>query len=75
MGRRSAQRYTIPVGYEISGDRVTIHVGSPDRKLWWRNLTDAGAAVELVVGGRRVTGHGVASREGDQTIVRVALGR
>ena len=74
-GRRSGRRYTIPVGYEMAGPQVTITVGSPDRKVWWRSLTGTGAPVELVVRGRRRTGHAVASRAGDQALVRVALDR
>jgi hypothetical protein len=72
-GRRSGQRYTIPVGYELAGADVTITVGSPDRKVWWRSLTGMGAPVELVVRGQRRTGHAVATRAGGHTLVRVAL--
>jgi hypothetical protein len=55
--------------------RVTITVGSPDHKVWWRSLTGTGAPVELTVRGRRRTGHAVATRTGDQALVRVALDR
>ena len=41
-GRRSGRRFTIPVGYEIAGLQVTITVGSPERKVWWRSLTARG---------------------------------
>jgi hypothetical protein len=74
-GRRSGHRYTIPVGYEVTGVDVTITVGSPDRKVWWRSLTGAGAPVELQIGNRRRTGHGVATRARDQAFVHVALDR
>ena len=74
-GRRSGRRYTIPVGYEMGDLHVTITVGSPDRKVWWRSLTGTGAPVELIVRGRRRTGHAVATRTGDQALVRVALDR
>jgi len=72
-GRRSGRRYTIPVGYEMAGLQVRINVGAPDRKVWWRSLTAAGAPVELLVRGRRRTGHAVAARAGDQALVRVTL--
>jgi hypothetical protein len=72
-GRRSGHRYTIPVGYEMAGGDVTITVGSPDRKVWWRSLTGTGAPVELVVRGQRRTGHAVATRAGDNAFVRAAL--
>ncbi len=74
-GRRSGRRYTIPVGYQMAGRQVTITVGSPDRKVWWRSLKGTGAPVELIVRGRRRTGHAVATRTGDQAHVRVALDR
>jgi hypothetical protein len=74
-GRRSGHRVTIPVGYEMAGLEVTITVSSPERKVWWRSLTGPGAPVELVIRGRRRTGHAVATRAGDKALVRVALRR
>jgi hypothetical protein len=74
-GRRCGRRYTIPVGYRIAGLEVTITVGSPDCKVWWRSLTGLGAPVELLIGGRRRTGHGVATRARDWAFVHVALDR
>jgi hypothetical protein len=72
-GRRSGRRFTIPVGYEMAGLKVTITVASPERKVWWRSLTGSGAPVELVIRGRRRTDHAVATRAGDKALVRVAL--
>jgi hypothetical protein len=74
-GRRSGRRITIPVGYEIAGLQVTISLGSPERKVWWRSLTGTGAPVELVIRGRRRTGHAIATQAGDKTLVHVALSR
>jgi hypothetical protein len=74
-GRRSGRRFTIPVGYEMAGLEVTITVGSPEHKLWWRSLTGTGAPVELVIRGRLRTGHAVATRAGDKALVHVALSR
>ena len=74
-GRRSGRRYTIPVGYQMVDLQVTITVSSPDHKVWWRSLTGTGAPVEMVVRGRRRTGHAVATRAGEQALVRVALDR
>ena len=54
-GRRTGRRYTFPVGYRRDGDRVTVHVGWPQRKHWWRNLTDRGR-VEMVIRGQRYQG-------------------
>jgi hypothetical protein len=74
-GRRSGRRHTIPTRFKVDGDVVTITAHWADRKLWWRNLTGTGARVELVVRGRRCTGHAVATRHGDHAVVRVALDR
>jgi deazaflavin-dependent oxidoreductase (nitroreductase family) len=54
-GRRTGRRYTFPVGYRQDGDRVSINVGWPERKRWWRNLTDGGR-VEMRIRGRRRVG-------------------
>jgi deazaflavin-dependent oxidoreductase (nitroreductase family) len=55
-GRRSGRAYTFPVGYSQDGDRVTIGVGWPERKVWWRNLRDGGQ-VRLRLRGVERTGH------------------
>jgi F420H(2)-dependent quinone reductase len=73
-GRRSKREYTIPVFYRDKGDEVTIAVGWPDRKVWWRNLTGKGAPVRLVVRGQELHGHAVATREaGRDALVRVRV--
>jgi hypothetical protein len=73
-GRRSGREYTIPVFYRDKGDEVTIAVGWPDRKVWWRNLTGEGGEVRLVIRGRAVRGHAVATREaGRDALVRVRV--
>ena len=56
-GRRSRREYTIPVLYRDKGDEVTIAVGWPDRKVWWRNLTGEGGPVRLVVRGQASGSH------------------
>src|SRR5436190_15806319 len=73
-GRRSGRDYTIPVLYRDKGDEVTIAVGWPDRKVWWRNLTGEGGPVRLIVGGQKLRGHAVATRDaGHDALVRVRL--
>ena len=62
-GRRSGRRYTFPVGYRQDGDRVTVNVGAPARKRWWRNLRDQDR-VEMRIRGKRRAGH--AQAHGDQ---------
>ncbi|MET0510812.1 MAG: hypothetical protein ABW135_03910 [Thermoleophilaceae bacterium] len=74
-GRRSGRRYSIPVGYRMAGLEVTIRVGAPQRKVWWRSLTGTWTPVELIIRGRRRSGHAVATRAGGQAFVRVALER
>ena len=70
-GRRSGRTFTFPVGYHRDGDRVTISVGSPERKRWWRNLSDA-APVEIWLAGVRRAGTGQA-RGDERTGVTVEI--
>ncbi len=73
-GRRSGRKYTIPAFYRDKGDEITIAVGWPDRKVWWRNLTGDGGDVRLVVRGQEVAGHAVATRDaGRDALVRVRV--
>ncbi len=50
---------TFPVGYRRDGDRVTIGVALPQRKVWWRNLLGEGAPVRLRIRGADRAGHAV----------------
>ena len=50
-GRRTEQRFTIPVGYRQEAGVVTIQVGAAARKRWWRNLR-GGAPVAMRLAGR-----------------------
>jgi hypothetical protein len=73
-GRKSGREYTIPTFYRDKGDEVTIAVGWPDSKVWWRNLTGEGGPVRLVIRGRELRGHAVASRDpGRDALVRVRI--
>jgi len=73
-GRRSGREYTIPCFYRGKGDEVTIAVGWPDRKVWWRNLTGGGGPVRLLVQGHELRGHAVATRDaGRDALVRVLV--
>jgi deazaflavin-dependent oxidoreductase (nitroreductase family) len=72
-GRRSGREYTFPVGYSRRGDRVTIIVGWPERKVWWRNLRGDGAPVRIRVRGSEHTGHARA-RGDERTGVAVEVG-
>ena len=70
-GRRTGRRYSFPVGYRQQGDRVTIGVGWPERKHWWRNLRDGGP-VRLRLRGVERTGHATA-RGNERTGVTVEV--
>jgi hypothetical protein len=73
-GRRSGREYTFPVEYEQDGELVTVTVGWPERKRWWRNLRGAGAQVRLRLRGTERTGH--AEAHGDErsgVTVRIRL--
>jgi hypothetical protein len=64
VGRRSGQTFEIPVGYRRSGDSLTINVGAPDSKNWWRNFLGEGRPITLLnLDGADRTGHAVASRD------------
>jgi hypothetical protein len=54
-GLRSSNEYTLPVAYRLDGDRLTIPVRWPERKLWWRNLRN-GAPVKLRLRGTERSG-------------------
>jgi len=74
-GRRSGRTFSIPVGYRRDGDEVTIGVGMPDAKRWWRNFLGDGAPLTLRLDGTDRPGHAVARRdeEGNVTVtVRLA---
>lgn len=64
-GRSSGRRYTFPVGYRQTGDRVIVNVGWPERKHWWRNLR-RGGRVEMRIRGHRREGQ--AQARGDERI-------
>jgi len=73
-GRRSGREHTFPVGYVRVGDVVTITVGAPERKRWWRNLTTP-APVRLRVRGKDLTGQAQArgtEEKGIEVIVNLA---
>jgi hypothetical protein len=54
-GRVSGRRFTIPVGYQRSGDRVTVMVSEAPAKHWWRNFREP-ADVSLRLRGRNRRG-------------------
>ena len=71
-GRRTGRTHTFPIGYNREGDRVTIPVTWPERKLWWRNLR-GGAPVRLRLRGENRTGHAVVSGDENSGVVKVEV--
>ena len=73
-GRRSGRTFTFPVSYRLVGDVVTIGVGWPERKAWWRNLRGEGAPVRMRIRGADRSGHAVARGDERQGVtVEVTL--
>jgi deazaflavin-dependent oxidoreductase (nitroreductase family) len=58
-GRRSGKKRTFPVAYQQDGDKLTLHIDWPEKKVWWRNLKSP-APVSVRVRGRQRTGTGEA---------------
>jgi deazaflavin-dependent oxidoreductase (nitroreductase family) len=54
-GRRTGQRYTIPVGYQRAGDVLHVLVSKARRKQWWRNYRAPGP-IEVELAGERWRG-------------------
>lgn len=53
---------------------MTVAVGWPDRKVWWRSLTGDGGPVRMLIRGRELRGHAVATREAERdALVRVRV--
>jgi hypothetical protein len=69
-GRRSGREFTIVTGYKRTDKGVRIGVDWPERKVWWRNFTEAAGPVRVRVAGTEYAGTAVT--EGDlETGVRV----
>lgn len=74
-GRKSGRTFTLPVAYRRTGDTVTIQVGIPDQKAWWRNFLGDGAPMTIQLDGTERSGHAVAHRdERGQVAVLLDLG-
>ena len=62
-GRRSGREHTFPTGFSRDGERVRIVVGSPERKVWWRNLLTPAPVRLRIEGENRI---GTAKASGDE---------
>lgn len=67
-GRRSGQRYTIPVWAKVDGETLRIAVGAASKKRWWRNLRGEGADVTVLLARQERTGHAVATGDLDSGV-------
>ena len=70
-GRRSGRSYEIPLRYAALPDgRLVVVALRPDRKLWWRSVTES-ALVSVVLMGERRSGSAslVEGRERDAALV------
>jgi hypothetical protein len=61
-GRRTGKKRTFPVAYQQEGDKLTLHIDWPEKKVWWRNLI-GGAPVTVRL--RNVVRHGQGVTVGD----------
>jgi F420H(2)-dependent quinone reductase len=71
-GRSSGRNFTIPVMYAECEGTLTVFVGHPEQKRWWRNLR-GGAEVEVRLRGLRLRGQ--AEVVEDSAAVETYLGR
>jgi hypothetical protein len=62
-GRKSGKRFTLPVNYRRRDDTVTIWVGIPEQKTWWRNFLGTGAPLTVHLPGGDRSGQAVAVRD------------
>jgi hypothetical protein len=53
-GRSSGRRFTIPAMYAEHDGTLTIYVGHPERKRWWRNFLSGSEVVDVWLRGRRL---------------------
>ena len=71
-GPRTGRQYRFPVEYRRQGDEVTIGVGWPEEKKWWRAFRGEGHPLTLLLDGRDRPGHGRAL-EGTDGSVQVVV--
>ena len=75
-GRHSGRTFEIPLRYrELAGGQLVVVALRPERKLWWRSLSEP-AQVSVVVRGVRLTGTAalVEARERHEAVAAYAAG-
>src|SRR3954468_20874053 len=73
-GRRTGRTFEIPVGYVGEASGLVVTVGAPERKQWWRNISES-TPVTVILRGRARTGVASLVHDGGTTKVRIALSR
>ncbi|MDJ0396345.1 hypothetical protein QMK17_23860 [Rhodococcus sp. G-MC3] len=72
-GRKSGRTFSIPISYKRRGDEVSVAVAFPDKKAWWRNFYPEGGPISIELDGVQRSGHAVATRNGNQVLVKIRL--
>jgi hypothetical protein len=72
-GRRTGQRRRLVAAYTRTGQRVTITVGQPESKTWWRNFLTP-YRLRLRLAGEELDGMAHVEPEADAVHVLVDLG-
>lgn len=60
----SGRTFELPVQYAAGDNAVVVLPGSPQAKVWWRNLAEP-ASVEVLIDGLWQPGYGILLRPGD----------
>ena len=63
VGRKSGKTFSLPIGYQRKGDTISIRVGLPDQKAWWRNFLGTGAPMTIQLADGERSGHAIATRD------------
>ena len=71
-GRRSGHVYEIPVAYHQRDGLLSINVGAPERKQWWRNFHNR-KPTRVSIRGDEHAGWAVAKTDETGTAVTVEL--
>jgi hypothetical protein len=75
QGRRTGDRYAIPVVYAESSGRVVALAAHPERKQWWRTFRKPAPATLLVRGERRVLEGRLLEGDERRAALRIYLAR
>ena len=71
-GRKSGKHFTTPVQYIQTGQEIWIIVGYPEKKRWWKNLTES-TLVNLCLRGEWQSGQAI-TLTGDENRAEIVRG-